>query len=134
MLRRPDSRYHRVKHPPQRCLDLGAILINHMLEDRCRKNKEGGGVDDPTVNFCEFSSVGIRIEPPDQKDAHINLDIVFYGGKICRFSFYEAHEDNRVCQMEQENGPEIGRCVQVQEIHHYLFTKIFRSLDGGLFV
>lgn len=67
----------------------------------------------------------VRIEAPDEEDAHVDLDIVFYRGKIRRFSFYETYEDNGICNMNQSYSPEVGRRVEVPEIHHYLFTQIF---------
>ena len=78
------------------CLDLGAILFNDLFEDRCRDNKDGGREDDPTISFCEFVRVVIRVEAPDEKDADVDLDVVFDGGKIGRLSFYKSHENNGI--------------------------------------
>jgi len=102
-----------VKYATDECLDLRTVFFYDVLENRCGENKEGGRVDYPTVNFCKLAGVRIRVEPPNEEDAHINLDVVFYGGKIRWFSFYQSHENNSVCQMEQENSPEIRRCMQV---------------------
>jgi hypothetical protein len=89
-----------------------------MFEHRCRENKEGGGEDDPTISFCELAGVRVRIEPPDEEDADINLDVVFYGSKILWLGLYEAHEDNGIRHVDQENGPQVRRGVQVPEVYH----------------
>ena len=118
MLRRPDRRYHGLKQATHRCLDVRAVLVNHMFEDRCCDNKEGRGEDDATVDLCELAGVPVRIEPPDEEDTHINLDVVFYGVQVRRLGFHEAHEDNGIDRMDEENGPEVRRRVQVPEVHH----------------
>lgn len=118
MLRRPDSRYERVKQTTQRCLELRAVLVNHVLENGCCDNKDGCGEDDTPVDLCELAGVPVRIEPQDEEDADINLDIVFYVREVGRLGLYESHEDNGIRHVDQEDGPEIGRGVKVPEVHH----------------
>ena len=118
MLQRPNGRYERVKHPPQCCFNLRAILVNHMFEHRCRDNEDGGREHDTPVDLCELAGVPVRIEPQDEKHADIHLDVVFDICKIGWLGFHEAYENNRVCHMDEENGPQVCRRVQVPEIHH----------------
>lgn len=118
MLQRPDSRYERVKYATQDCLDLWAVTFNDMFEDGCCEYKEGNREDDATIYLSEVVVVRIRIEPPDEKDGGVHLDIVFDGGNIRRLGFHKAHEDNRVSHMDKENGPEVCRRVKMPEIYH----------------
>ena len=127
MLQRTDSGHQRLKQGTNGCLDLRAILFNDLFEDRCRDNKDSGREDDPTISFCEVPVLRVRIEPPDEEDADVDLHVVFDGGKIGRFSFYETHEDNRIGYVNNKDSPQVGRGVHVPEIHHYLFTQIFPS-------
>ena len=100
------------------CLDLRAILFNDLFEDRCRDNKDGGREDDPTISFCELVRVVVRIEPPDEENADVDLHVVFDGGKIRRFSFYKSHKDNGIGYVNNKDSPQVGRGVHVPEIHH----------------
>lgn len=118
MLQRPDSRYERVKHPTQYCLDLRAVTFNDMFEDGCCEYKEGNREDDPPIYLSEVVVVRIRIEPPDEEDSGVYLHIVFYTREVRGLGFHKAHEDNRVRHMDKENGPEICRRVKMPEIYH----------------
>ena len=107
-----------MKQPTKRCLDLRTVLVNHMLEDRCRDNKDGGREDDATVGFCEVAGVRIGIEPPDEEDADVDLNVVLYGCKILWLGFHESYQHNGVGHVDQKNSPEVCRRVQVPEVYH----------------
>ena len=96
MLRCTDGRDERLKQATYTCLNLRTILFNHMFQDRCRHNKDGGREDDPTICFCELSGVVVWIKAHDEEDADIDLDVVFNICKVGRFGFYKSHKDNRI--------------------------------------
>ena len=118
MLQRPDRRYERVKYATQDCLNLRAVTFNDMFEYRCCENKEGDRVDDPPVYFREVVGMRIRIEPPDEEDGSVHLDVVFYTLEVRGLGFHKSKEDNRVGHMDKENGPEVCRRVKMPEIYH----------------
>ena len=78
MLQRPDRRYERVKYATQDCLDLRAVFLNDVFEDGCCENKEGDREDDAAIYLRKVVGMGIRIEPPDEEDGGVHLDVVFY--------------------------------------------------------
>jgi len=108
VLQRTDSGHQWVKQGTHGCLDLRPILFNDLFEHRCRDNKDGGREDDPTISFCEVPVLRIRVEPPDEEDADVDLDVVFDGGKIRRFSFYETYEDNGIGYVNNKDSPQVG--------------------------
>jgi len=107
-----------VKYATQDCLDLRAVFLNHVFEDGCCQHKEGDREDDAAVYLGEVAGVRIRVEPPYEEDGGVHLDVVFYVREVRWLGFHEAHEDNSVCHMDEENSPEVCRSVQVPEIHH----------------
>ncbi len=109
MLQRPNRGYERLKYATQGCLDLRAVFFNDMFEDGCREHKEGNREDDATVYLSKVSVLRIWVEPPDEEDGGIHLDVVFDVHEVGRFSFHEAHEDNRVGHVDKEYGPQVRR-------------------------
>ena len=77
-------------------LDLRAILVDHMFQDRCCDNEDGSREHDAAISFRELVRVIVRIEAPDEKDADIDLHVVFNICKVGRFNFYKSHKDNRI--------------------------------------
>lgn len=113
MLQRPDGRYDRLKYATQSCLDLRAVTFNDVFEDGCCEHKEGNREDDAAIHLSKVPVLRIRVEPPHEEDGGINLHIVFDGGKIRRLSFHETNKDNRVGHVDKEDGPQVGRRVQM---------------------
>ena len=107
MLQRTDSRYDRLKYATQSCLDLRTVFFNDVFEDGCCEDKEGNGEDNAAIYLGKVPVLRIRVEPPDEEDGGIYLDVVFDVHEIRRFSFHKANKDNRVGDVYKEYGPEV---------------------------
>jgi len=108
VLRCPEQRDHRVKERTHCSLNLRPIFFNNIFDDGCCQDKECSRVNDPPVNLREVPRVPIRIESPDEENADIDLDVVFYRGKIHWLSFYQTHKDNNVDRMDEKHRPQVG--------------------------
>ena len=107
MLQRTDSRYDWLKYATQSCLDLRTVFFNDMFEDGCREHKEGNREHDTAIYLSKVPVLRIRVEPPDEEDGGIHLDVVFDVHEVRRFSFHKANKDNRVGDVYKEYGPEV---------------------------
>ena len=111
MLQRPNRGYDWLKYATQSCLDLRAVSFNDVFEDGCCEHKEGNREDDTAIYLSEVPVLRIRVEPPDEEDGGIHLDVVFDVHEVGRFSFHKANKDNRVGHVDKEYGPEVRRGV-----------------------